>query len=68
MQLCKAKPYKIRQGGGHSLVVSLPGETLMIPGEERWIIRDESTGTILLVNQEEFRKKYAVKLGVDISD
>jgi|GEM_PF-6657592 len=68
MQLCKAKPYKIRQGGGHSLVVSLSGETLLAPGEDRWIIRDESTGTILLVNQEEFKRKYAGKLGLDISD
>ena len=64
MQLCKAKPYKIRKGGGESIVISLPPETLLTPGETRWILRDESTGTIMLVTDEEFRGKYAEGLGI----
>lgn len=64
MQLCKAKPYKVRALGGTSMVISLPGETLVNPGEERWIIRDEKTNTILLVTDEEFQENYAEKVGL----
>lgn len=68
MQLCKAVPFHIRQGGGRSLVVSLPAETLAEVGEERWILRDEKTGTILLVSDKEFRKKYANEVGYNIKE
>ena len=66
MQLCKARPLKVRSLGKTSKVISLPLETLVKPGEERWIIRDEETGTILLVTDEEFKRKYAEEVGYDI--
>lgn len=66
MQLCRINSFKVRPGGGNSKVISLPAESLVEVGEKRWILREESTGTVLLVTDEVFKEKYADKFGITL--